>query len=181
MRLFIAINFDENTRGRLCRVQDRLRAFGSGNFSHPENLHLTLAFLGDIQPERLGEIYALMDELRFSQLTLSFDRADFFSREDGALWWVGLAADKALLALQRELSERLRQAGFPIESRRFSPHITLARRLKLRAAVDKNQLLGERFSTTADRLSLMCSERVEGRLTYTEQYKVFARTTGDGS
>lgn len=174
MRLFIAINFDEETKARLCGAQDRLRAVGAGNFSHPENLHLTLAFLGETKPERLEEICALMDGLRFPRLQLSFDRVDSFSREGGELWWAGLAPNKELFALQKELAEGLRQAGFPIESRRFSPHITLARQLRLREAPDKARLLGTAFSTTADRLSLMRSERVAGRLTYTERYAVFA-------
>lgn len=174
MRLFIAINFDEETRARICQVQDRLKVLCTGNFSRPENFHLTLAFLGETKPQKLGEICALMDRLRFPHLSLSFDRVGCFSQEGSELWWLGLAQNKALLALQRELTEGLRQAGFPIESRRFSPHITLARKLRFREVPDKAQLLGTAFSTTADRLSLMLSERVGGRLTYTEQYKVFA-------
>lgn len=175
MRLFVAINFDEETKARLCGVQDRLKALGAGNFSRPENLHLTLVFLGETQPEKLAEICALMEGLRFPRLELSFDRADFFSREDGALWWLGLAPNRALFALQRELAQGLEQAGFPIERRRFSPHITLARQFRLRETPDKAQLLGAPFSASADRVSLMLSERVAGRLTYTEQFKVFAK------
>ena len=52
MRLFIAINFDEETKQSIIAVQRRLREWGRGNFSHPENLHLTLAFLGETAPER---------------------------------------------------------------------------------------------------------------------------------
>lgn len=174
MRLFIAINFDEKTRAQICQIQDRLKVLGTVNFSHSENFHLTLAFLGETEPKKLGEICALMDGLRFPRLELSFDRVGCFSQEGSELWWLGLAQNKALLALQRELTDGLRQAGFPIESRRFSPHITLARQLRLRETPDKAQLLGAAFSTREDKISLMLSERVAGRLTYTEQYKVLA-------
>lgn len=173
MRLFIAINFDEETKARLLEVQSRLKTAGRGNFSHPENIHLTLVFLGETAPERLGEIRTVMDSLRVPKLRLSFDRAGNF----GDLWWLGLAQNKELLTLQRELFEGLKQAGFPLENRRFSPHITLARQFRPHGLLDKDWLLGESFSTGADRVSLMLSERIAGKLTYTEQYAVAAKQT----
>jgi nitroreductase len=54
MRLFIAINFNTDTRNRLIALQEELRTKSqSGNFSRDENLHLTLAFIGEVSPNKL--------------------------------------------------------------------------------------------------------------------------------
>ena len=61
MRLFVAIEFDEKTKSKMIDVQDQLRAAVlHGNFSRPENLHLTLAFLGEVPEERVGGIIRAM-------------------------------------------------------------------------------------------------------------------------
>ncbi|MFR1801485.1 MAG: 2'-5' RNA ligase family protein, partial [Faecalispora jeddahensis] len=64
--------------------------------------------------------------------------------------------------------------GFRLEERRFSPHITLARRVRLHQEVDRGAILGAPFDTSVDTISLMRSERPNGVLTYTEQYSVRA-------
>lgn len=178
MRLFIAINFDEDTKQNIIAVQRRLRELGRGNFSSPENLHLTLAFLGEVAPERVVAIRSVMDQLTVPQLHLVFDHAGYFHRNDGDIWWLGLAPNQALLALHKELYHRLTDAGFQLDNRRFSPHITLARKVVLDKEPDRNKRIGAPFATNADTVSLMLSERIAGQLTYTEQYAVGTRRQG---
>ena len=175
MRLFIAVNFDGQTKENLLLLQSRLRKLGSGSFSRPENLHLTLAFLGEVAPRRVAVICRLMDQITFSVLRLTFGHLGCFKREGGDIWWAGLAPNRALTDLQEELSRRLTDAGFPLECRRFSPHITLARRVVLMEEPDKNKLLEAPFSTDADSVSLMLSEKKDGKLTYTQQYAAYAQ------
>lgn len=171
MRLFIAINFDEETRQNIFSVQQRLQALGTGNFSRPENLHLTLAFLGEVAPVRAAAVQSAMDRTAVCLMTLVFDRVGCFKRDGGDIWWLGLKENDLLLSLQKELSGHLAEAGFLLESRRFSPHITLAREVRLAARPDRGTLLGKPFAAQAGAVSLMCSERIGGRLTYTEQYR----------
>lgn len=175
MRLFIAINFDQETKQNIIAVQRRLRELGRGNFSRPENLHLTLAFLGEVAPGRVAVIRRLMDNLNVHSLRLVFDHVGYFQRKDGDIWWLGLEPNKALLALQKELYHRLTDAGFQLDNRPFSPHITLARKVVLDKEADRNKLIGAPFATKADTVSLMLSERIAGQLTYTEQYAVATR------
>jgi len=184
MRLFIAINFDEPTVARIMEIQQRLREMGRGSFSHPENLHLTLAFLGEIEPQSVRDIQEAMAQLVVPILRLEFSSVGDFRRDGGSLWWVGLAPNRELTALQKELTAQLKARGFVLEERRFSPHITLARKVVLsespgsqgntkdRPSPDKAQLLGKPFFTEADTVSLMLSERIDGKLTYTELYSV---------
>lgn len=175
MRLFIAVNFDGPTKENIIAVQNRLRQLGRGNFSRPENLHLTLAFMGEVEPDQEITVCRLMDELAVPVLQLAFDQVGCFKREGGDIWWLGLAANKALLDLQKDLSSRLRKAGFAIENRRFSPHITLARKVLLNRKPDLSKLLGTPFATEAHTVSLMLSERINGRLTYTERYSAMKK------
>jgi len=172
MRLFIAVNFDDCTVKKILAVAQRLGEIGRGNFSRPENLHLTLAFLGDIQPDRIQGVREAMDSVIIPDLLLEFTHVGSFRREGGELWWLGLAPNTALMHLQNQLSQQLKNRGFSLENRRFSPHIALARQVVLRAAPNRIQLLGSTFATRADTISLMLSHRVNGKLTYTEQYAV---------
>lgn len=178
MRLFISVNFDAQTVGHMLDVQKRLRAAGKGNFTRPENLHLTLVFLGEVAPDRVKTIRRVMDGLDVPVLRLCFDRVGRFRRDGGDIWWIGLAENQELLRLQRQLGRRLTEAGFALESRGFSPHITLARQMRLETGPDCRAVLGEPFSARTESVSLMLSERVGGRLTYTEQYSVAAGKTG---
>lgn len=170
MRLFIAINFDEETRKNIIDVQQRLRILGTGNFSHPENLHLTLAFLGEIAPTKVDAVQQAMNRTAVGPISLTFDHVGRFKRDGGDIWWIGLSENRPLLSLQKELSGHLADAGFHLEDRRFSPHITLARGVRLDTQPEHSTLLGSAFSTRASTISLMRSERISGSLTYTEQY-----------
>ena len=171
MRLFIAINFDEPTRRNICAVQERLRAAGSGNFTHPENLHLTLAFLGETAPGRVAAVRRAMEQSAPPPLRLLFDRVGRFQRDGGDIWWIGLADNPPLLRLQGALCQNLAAQGFTLEDRRFSPHITLAREVRLTAPPDRRALLGEPFAAEADAISLMLSERIGAKLQYSELFK----------
>jgi RNA 2',3'-cyclic 3'-phosphodiesterase len=98
----------------------------------PSAMHVTLAFLGE-QPEavlpRLETIgLAASSASRSAALRLG-QPGSFGARSAPRVLWVGLEGDvPALLGLQSRLADDLRAAGFAVEDRPFSPHITLARR-----------------------------------------------------
>ena len=163
MRLFIAINFDGPTRERLLALQRKLRNCASGNFTRPENLHLTVAFLGEA--EDICAIGRVVSGCFREPVTLLFDRVGTFRRD---LYWVGARQDPRLAALYSALVDGLRRAGFTGDwPDRLTPHVTLAREVALASQPD---LSFEPFSMTVRRLSLMKSERVGDRLTYSEVF-----------
>lgn len=172
MRLFIAVNFDEQTKDKIVSVQNRLREHGKGNFSFRENLHLTLAFLGEVSRKQVESVKKAMEQVHVPKMELTFDRTGYFKRNGGDIWWIGLRKNDTLIKMQRELTEALRDAGFDIENRPYKPHLTLARRVVLRNKLEQDALLGSQFSTEADAISLMLSERIDGKLTYSELYRV---------
>ena len=168
MRLFIAINFSDETIGRLLSIRDELRARSErGRFSAPENMHLTLAFLGECETRQTAAAKAAMDSVGFEPLVIVIERVGRFGREGGSIWWAGVQESKALLDLQQDLTGKLIDAGFALDNRKYSAHITLGREVVTDAAPRRI----EPFSETINSIELMKSEHIGGRLTYTAIYK----------
>ena len=171
MRLFIAINFNNDTRARLLSLRDDLREQSErGNFSHPENLHLTLAFLGECEQRDAalnGRLRRVMESVTFEPFEVTIDRVGRFKRDGGDVWWAGGQESKPLLKLQRDLSDKLVTAGFTLENRKYSPHITLGREV----ITNVKPWPIEPFGETIRQIELMKSERIQGKLTYTAIYK----------
>ena len=165
MRLFIAINFNNETRSCLLTLCDELRGKSqSGKFSMPENLHLTLAFIGEVSQKKVDTIKAIMDTITFSPFAVTIDRLGTFSR--GTLWWAGLREDKPILDLQHEVEHKLALCGFEMDGRKYHPHITLGRQV----VIDMKPWQIEPFGETVGTIDLMKSERIGGKLVYTAIY-----------
>lgn len=174
MRLFIAINFNDETRAKLLTLRDELRSRSeSGNFSLPGNLHLTLAFIGEVNPKKLDKIKAILDTVTVSPFKATIERLGTFSR--GTLWYTGLSEDKPLMILQRETLHKLGLCGFEMDGRKYTPHITLGREV----VTDTAPWQIVPFSETVTSIDLMKSERISGKLTYTAIYTKKAQDTGN--
>ncbi len=100
-----------------------------GRAARPENVHLTLAFVGEVAATRV----ALLEEIgaaaarHTAPFTLALERIGGF-RDAGIAWLGAAATPPALERLAREMNEALAAAGFRVERRHFRPHVTLARR-----------------------------------------------------
>jgi 2'-5' RNA ligase len=165
LRLFIAINFKNETILKLLKLCAWLKA-GSvhGRFSSPENLHLTLAFLGECNTGQAVAAQSAMNENPFSPFGISIDSVGRFKRSGGDLWWAGVREDKPLMDLQRGLSTSLAAKGFRLDERKFSPHITLGREVETTLLPKKVEPFGE----TVGSIELMKSERINNRQVYTQ-------------
>ncbi len=122
-RLFYALWPDEQTRAHLRRLQESV----IGRKVSPENLHLTLAFLGNQAKSLLPMLVRLLDKLPAQGFTLGIDRYGYFSKPRVA--WAGPSETPApLLTLQQALMEELNAARVPLKNdEKFRPHVTLAR------------------------------------------------------
>ena len=164
MRAFIAINFTNDIIRRLIKAQDELRDYDKyANYSRRENLHLTLAFIGET--ERIDDIKKIMDACACPPFKLAICGSGRFGDD---IFWAGIEKNPALESLAEGLKDALRAAGFPIEKRRFTPHVTLAREIRVADGVHLNI---PKTEMTLSSISLMKSERIRGKLTYTEVYK----------
>ena len=168
MRLFIAINFSDAMRGALIALREDLRGKSTkGRFSLDENLHLTLAFLGECTLTQKETAIRAMEDVRFSPFAIEVNRIGRFRRDGCDIWWAGLRENQLLLQLQQELTEKLRRCGFLLELRKYTPHITLGRQI----VTDEHPRSIALIKENVTQIDLMESTRIDGKLTYRSIWK----------
>lgn len=131
-RTFLALELPDAVRSTLRRRIERLaRIIPEVRWADPAGLHVTLAFLGeleDIELEAATQAAATVAGLHAPFSLRLAGLGTFGSARSPRVIWVGLAGEKArLLALQAAVVDDLAACGFPREDRPFSPHLTLAR------------------------------------------------------
>jgi len=135
MRLFVAIDLDDDARAAIADEQKCLKAAigqsgSSMKWVRPEQMHLTLVFLGEVAEPSAP---AIVDALNRPVDQVPFDLAlsgvgVFPPRGAPTVLWIGAAAGADdSVELQRHLADRVRRLGVAVESRPFHPHLTLAR------------------------------------------------------
>ena len=162
MRLFFAIPLSDEIRTVLAQYQDDLRNAGvTGNFSATENLHLTLAFIGEYpDPESVMDA---VSGISFDSFRLEIQETGLFSDT----LWAGILKNDALENLVRDLRRSLSDSGIPFDRKKFRPHITLARKTLLHGKVSALPK-PETSSMLVDSFSLFRSDRGKHGMIYTE-------------
>jgi 2'-5' RNA ligase len=135
MRCFIAIDIDEKIRSALSGLQRQLRGSvdvkkGDINWVNPDNIHLTLKFLGEIKDEKVVEVCNIVKAVagRHRSFELDIESVGHFGGTSPKVLWVGTGkGGENLLELQKDIEESLALAGWPEETREFSGHLTLCR------------------------------------------------------
>lgn len=158
MRTFIAIELPKEIKGSLSEVQDKLKTSGADvKWVNPQNIHLTLKFLGEIDDKNLGKITQILEEitqdknpypLRLSSIG-AFPKINF-----PRVIWVGI--DKGgteTKEIANALEENVAKIGIPKEDRPFSCHITLGR---VKSALNREGLVENLNNLTnyAEKLNL---------------------------
>lgn len=124
-RLFVGIDLPESVRDSLACLQSGVR---SARWVAPENLHLTLRFIGEVDGAQAQDIHDSLSMLDAGRLTVELRDAGCFGpdRRPRALW-AGVAPSRELDELKGRIDGLLTRAGVPSDARKFAPHITLAR------------------------------------------------------
>jgi 2'-5' RNA ligase len=169
MRLFIAVNFSDEVKSRLLKIREHLKSQSSrGNFTRPENLHLTLVFLGETPAEKLEKLYDTLEGIQSSPFVIPFNRTGCFTH-GSELWWLGASPDSSglplLKAIHAQLLCRLLEEGFSADTKPFKAHITLGREIKHTKPI---LLDCPEITVQVDHISLMKSEHLRTGLIYTE-------------
>jgi len=154
LRAFVAVPLTAAIIQQLADVQRRLKRGcpeQAVTWVKPENIHLTLFFLGDILPERQAPIEAALSAVarHARPFTFSVQGAGAFPNLNRPrVIWVGLQEPTGQLALlHRAVNEAMTNVGFQPEDRRFSPHLTLGR-IRQRASREDAQAVGEAVRRT---------------------------------
>jgi 2'-5' RNA ligase len=131
-RTFVAIELDTAARAYLRGEIERLRrAITGARWVDPDGLHLTLAFLGELDDARLALVAPAVEEAAEGEapFTLSIGALGTFGPPSAPrVIWAGVGgALRPLGALQQRLAAALTRRGFALDARPYSPHLTLAR------------------------------------------------------
>jgi len=124
VRAFLAIDLPEEVSAALTRLQAGLPV---GRPVAEENLHLTLAFLGDQDEVALEGLHYELDALRAAPFALRFSGLGAFGGDRPRILFADVAPEPALTDLHRRVIGIARRAGIAVPRERFHPHVTLAR------------------------------------------------------
>lgn len=143
MRAFIAIELPQKIKDKLARFQMRLKKSGADvKWVAPENIHLTLKFLGEIAEEKSAKIFQIIEEItdRNKQLQLRLAAVGVFPKiEFPRVIWLAIdKGDNEVKILAKTLEEEIAKLGIPKENRPFSSHITIGR---IRSALNRDKLI----------------------------------------
>ncbi len=143
MRAFIAIELPERIKDFLSRIQGQLKSAGADvKWVEPQNIHLTLKFLGEINEERLVRSAQILEEITRGknsfQIRLSSVGA-FPKISSPRVVWVGIdKGDSETKEIARALEEAIEKIGISKEDRPFSSHITIGR---ARSSLNRDKLV----------------------------------------
>lgn len=125
IRLFVALGFDAELNDRIAGLQ---RGLPGARWTEPDDLHLTLRFIGEVEEEIAEEIHHQLDAIAFEPFALTLAGIGMFGdRHRAHTLWLGAERNPALDALAAKVDAAVSRAGVPAESRKFTPHVTLAR------------------------------------------------------
>ena len=135
MRLFVALQIPDSIRHDYGKLIDDWRRFDAKaapkkpKWVRPENLHVTLKFIGQTDPARLDAICVALAEVRSPQeVHLHFRNIGFFpSAKCPRVIRGGMESSENLAPLAHAVDKQIATLGFPAEERAFTPHLTLAR------------------------------------------------------
>lgn len=172
MRLFIAINFPEEIKDKIFATIQELKSYAcKGNFTKKENIHQTIIFIGETT--KIDTVKQCMESVSAPSFSLDVLGLGCFPRDSGNIYLLGVKVNDTLYAIYRQLYNSLTANGFIIDNRPYKPHLTVGREIVL----DRNnnfELFKQKIapiSIDVAYISLMKSERVNGKLIYTEIFR----------
>ena len=164
MRVFIALQLSEPMRKALIGTMHDMKQKGvNGSYVPAQNLHITLAFIGETKDVKT--VQQVMDQIPVEKSRLTFSEFGYF----GDTMWIGVKGNQKIKKYVSDLRKALKDNGIPCDDSKFVPHVTLLRRLK---GPRPAGLQVPAADMTVARVSLMKSEDKDGKRVYREIYAV---------
>lgn len=161
MRIFVALEPSSAFREALAALQERLRVAGvDGRYLTPDNLHLTLAFIG-MWPEDVTNLLPSVQK----PFPVTLSHVGIFP--GAKVLWAGIEHCEALDDLARQVRRGLSEAGIPFDRREFNPHITLARKPVVPAHLTLSEIEVPRATMIVEEVCLYRSDHLENGMEYT--------------
>lgn len=124
-RLFIGLELPPATRDLLARLDPQVAGV---RWIRPEQMHLTMSFLGQLDEEREGKLRAALARVQVGAFFLPLEGVGAFGGERPSVVWAGVGRGHPhLFALHKRIQDAVLQAGLEPDLRPFHPHVTLGR------------------------------------------------------
>lgn len=134
IRTFIAVPLPDSVLAEFGKLNRQMRSLSRDvKWVRPESIHLTLKFLGNLEPEALDRVFTAVErcfQSRWEKFSLTVGGLGAFPNfRRPRVLWVGVQGDgyEYLLRLQQQIETELAEEGFEKEKRKFSPHLTVGR------------------------------------------------------
>ena len=124
-RLFVGLSLPD---GVIARINIMCSGIPGARWVEPENLHLTLRFIGEVDEPTAEEIDYALRQIEVGPLDLTLTGLGTFGKHGNEhTLWVGVAPSPQLTHLQAKVESAIMRSGQPAEERKFTPHVTIAR------------------------------------------------------
>ncbi|BAT58425.1 2'-5'-RNA ligase [Variibacter gotjawalensis] len=123
-RLFTGLEIPADVSSSLSALRGGLPG---GRWIDPENYHITLRFIGDIDDWTAREVSYMLGKVRRREIEIQFDGLTSFGGKKPRAVVATVRPNAALMELQAEQERLMQRIGLPPEPRKFTPHVTLAR------------------------------------------------------
>ncbi len=180
IRSFIAIELPDELKSKLFRLQAELKStrFSFVKWVAPEDIHLTLKFLGNIAIHKVDEVIESIDKASEGISRFQLETTDlgvFPNLRSPKVFWLGIGGKlDTLIALQKRIDDVLEPMGFVRERRNFTPHLTLARMRESASSQNRHDFgeliakthFGIEYKIEVNRVSLMRSQLLPSGAVY---------------
>lgn len=124
-RLFVALKVSDSLKQQ---AQELPRTgLDSPRWSHPDDLHITLRFLGDVEDNRFSSIVDMFSCIHAVKFSLVVKGLAVFNRKNQRVLYAPVESARAVTNLSAEVTDRLEKIGFAFSKQPYTPHVTLAR------------------------------------------------------
>jgi 2'-5' RNA ligase len=175
MRLFVALEIPEAVRENLAAIRENFSSIASKlRWVPPENLHVTLKFIGSVPAEKLEAIIEALRRVRVDK-SVKLNISGVGGSAAG-VYWAAIEPCPALEKLAADIDQRLQPLGIANENRAFHPHVTVAR-FKDRGILKKTNELTQQNAIQGDGRRLKWDF---GSMTPTEFHLMESKTLPSG-
>ncbi|WP_422484677.1 RNA 2',3'-cyclic phosphodiesterase [Gudongella sp. DL1XJH-153] len=182
MRLFICIELEEEQLDVVEKAKERLKIESrKGRFVKSEHTHLTLVFIGEVEDHRLDDVIQAIEKISFKEFQLHMSGLGWFQKRSGKIYWIGFERNEELLRLQKDLQGELKDQGFNLEKREYTPHVTIGRNVKVKEDFNPStytELIQGRC-TRVKEIVLKKSENQDRKMIHTRLYSKSAKNKSE--
>ena len=171
MRIFVAILLDNDIKSHIKGMSDKLsHYFEKARFTRIENYHITVKFIGETDRRGFEKIVSAVKNIapEVKKFVIKTSGPGSFKRRGRHIFYCSIMKSRKLQKLHDVLCSELAVQGIVSGTVRFSPHITIAREVLLS---DRYTFMDfEEKTINVDRISVMESTRINGKLTYIPRF-----------